>query len=507
MRRLLLFILSLSAFTLFSCSGGDDTEPVNPNNPTKPTEASISINPSNLTFESNGSPQSITVTSSDIWRLSGGEDWCTPSKTSGENSDVISFSLQANESTTEERRMTYTFTCGDKTTKLTITQKKRIIVIHTVNVETKGTLKDILAEKGLIDADATHLKITGILGDLDYLTISELKNFAYLDISEIAVTTLPNGLFANNKQVQQIILPKTLIEINDYLFSYSSIQKIIIPTNVQTIGSHSFANCVSLTSINIPTSVEKIGYGAFIECISLKTVTFGENSKLHALGDTGGGDVGTFAGCISLTSIEIPASVEEIGNNSFKNCTSLTAITFEKGSQLKAIRGGGATTDLSTKKIDYHGTFSGCTSLTDIEIPAKVEEIGASAFEGCSSLVTVTFENGSQLKIIRGGYDNSNSLSYWYGAFIGCRNLKTFDASACSLLSSIEVTTFSSSPINLFKLGANVPPSYPNRSGNTFVNSWGSSSSIRILKVPDESVDVYKATNWQTYFTISGFNE
>ena len=85
----------------------------------------------------------------------------------------------------------------------------------------------------------------------------------------------------------------------------------------------------------------------------------------------------------SLVSISIPASVEEIRGSAFFGCSSLKTVTFEKGSKLKTVAG-----------------FSHCTSLTTIEIPARVETIGQYAFNDCTSLHTVTFEKGSKLKTI-----------------------------------------------------------------------------------------------------------
>ena len=85
----------------------------------------------------------------------------------------------------------------------------------------------------------------------------------------------------------------------------------------------------------------------------------------------------------SLVSISIPASVEEIRGSAFFGCSSLKTVTFEKGSKLKTVAG-----------------FSHCTSLTTIEIPASVETIGQYAFNDCTSLHTVTFEKWSKLKTI-----------------------------------------------------------------------------------------------------------
>ena len=153
-------------------------------------------------------------------------------------------------------------------------------------------------------------------------------------------------------------------------------------SKLKTIETYVFY-CTSLTSIEIPASVETIEEDAFLGCSSLKTVTFEKGTQLKTLDG--------FAGCTSLTTIEIPASVETIGGSAFEDCTSLQSVMFEKGTQLKTIEGG---------YQGRRSAFYNCTSLTKIEIPASVETIGNNIFDGCTSLQTVTFEKGSKFKTI-----------------------------------------------------------------------------------------------------------
>ncbi|WP_368213758.1 leucine-rich repeat protein, partial [Alistipes onderdonkii] len=181
-----------------------------------------------------------------------------------------------------------------------------------------------------------------------------------------------------------------------------------------------FSDC-PITSIEIPASVTTIEASAFYDCSSLTTVTFEKGSQLKTI------SYDAFSDC-PITSIEIPASVTTIGTSAFANCSSLATVTFEKGSQLKTIAGG-----------YYSGTFYGCTALTSIEIPASVETIEAAAFKGCSSLATVTFEKGSQLKTIGGGYSESTFSSY-YGAFSDCTALTTIEIPAS--VETIEAAAF-----------------------------------------------------------------
>lgn len=110
-----------------------------------------------------------------------------------------------------------------------------------------------------------------------------------------------------------------------------------------------------------------------------------------------------FSGCSNLWKVTIPVNVESMTFNNFKGCVSLKTITFEKGSKLKAFTGG------HDNNYKILGAFLDCKSLTTIEIPASVESLGT-AFKG-SSLRTITFEKGSKLKSITGGYQNKDNLN------------------------------------------------------------------------------------------------
>ena len=301
-----------------------------------------------------------------------------------------------------------------------------------VHVETKGELENELA--GYDYANIESLKITGVLNDVDFLFIYRMMpNLKNLDIAEVNITALPIQAFYKSTNVENLILPNTLITIGEEMFYQSKLKTVVIPANATTIGNSAFEQCASLISIDIPANVETIGTAVFWGCSSLTTVTFEKGSQLKTIGG-GSSYYGAFSYCTALTSIEIPASVETIGASAFKGCSSLATVTFENGSQLKTIGGGSS----------YYGAFSDCTALTSIEIPASVETIEASAFKGCSSLATVTFENGSQLKTIGGG-------SSYYGAFSDCTALtsieipasvETIEASAFKGCSSLATVTF-----------------------------------------------------------------
>ena len=364
-----------------------------------------------------------------------------------------------------------------------------------IHVPKGGMLAGILNELGL--KSPSSLKLSGTLGVSDFTTLRNIQSLEHLDISRVNLSVLPTEAFLECTNIKSVILPNTLTAIGTQAFWGSSLVSISIPASVETIEGGAFCrctalqtvtfekgsklktiksgsiwsgvfeSCTSLTSIEIPASVETIGWIAFRNCTSLQTVTFEKGSKFKTIGS----DV--FSDCTSLTSIEIPASVEEIRGSAFFGCSSLKTVTFEKGSKLKTIGS---------------DVFLNCTSLTMIEIPASVETIEDQAFEGCSLLATVTFEKGSQLKTVDG--------------FSNCTALTTVDMSACTQVTRIEYRAFyEDSKLQLFKIGTRTPPSC-GRNVFTGINSYS------VLKVPAGCVDAYKnATGWKEFTTISELDE
>ena len=413
-----------------------------------------------------------------------------------------------------------------------------------IHVETKGELENVLADYDY--ANIESLKITGVLNDVDFLFIYRMMpNLKNLDIAEVNITALPIQAFYKSTNVENLILPNTLITIGEEMFYQSKLKTVVIPANATTIGNSAFEQCASLISIDIPANVETIGTAAFRGCSKLATVTFEKASQLKTISTAFSScpiisieipasvetiETSAFRGCSKLatvtfekgsklktirsadsyyphtyygafsfcpiTSIEIPASVETIEAAAFKGCSSLTTVTFEKESQLKIIGGGYGYSYSGT--FYYYGAFSDCTALKSIEIPASVETIEVVAFKGCSSLITVTFEKGSQLKIIGGGFRSGS----YHGAFCQLKNLMTVDMSACTQVKTIdEYAFYDDSELRLFKIGTETPPTCGS-SAFVGINPYS------VLKVPSGCADTYRTTyGWKNFASITGLDE
>ena len=224
---------------------------------------------------------------------------------------------------------------------------------------------------------------------------------------------------------------------NSAFWLCSSLTNINIPNSVTNIGYEAFCLCRSLTNINIPNGVTNIGYNAFSDCRSLTNINI-PNSVTN-IGDA------AFSGCSSLTNINIPNSVKYMGDIAFSGCNSLTQIKIPSSvvdmngytflgwdgdlhNESKAfiyehqvLFNKDKTTLIAyrSKEKNYiipnsvtnigNAAFSGCSSLTKINIPNSVTKIGNEAFYDCRSLTNINIPNGVTNI---GGY-----------AFYNCRSL------------------------------------------------------------------------------------
>ncbi|GMH90250.1 hypothetical protein TrST_g7320 [Triparma strigata] len=89
-----------------------------------------------------------------------------------------------------------------------------------------------------------------------------------------------------------------------------------IPEGVESIGSHTFADCRGLNTASFPTSLRLIGEAAFFMCSSLDNVDL-LHTQLRALGDS------AFQFCSELQVITIPSSLQTLGVRVFWDCSKL----------------------------------------------------------------------------------------------------------------------------------------------------------------------------------------
>lgn len=199
-------------------------------------------------------------------------------------------------------------------------------------------------------------------------------------------------------------------------FAYSTIETITLPEGIETLGYSAFGSCYSLTSINIPSTVKILGdksttssYSegwAFYGCTKLANVTFAPNSSLTTIGKDAFGK-----NCFE--SIEIPATVETIGEYAFEGNKKLRTVTFlvdetDNCSALESI-GRWAFKETAVEELILPETrkelklatnlFQKCTELRKVHLSSKVAAI-TDVFQDCKSEFEITVaENNPYLKV------------------------------------------------------------------------------------------------------------
>ncbi len=140
-----------------------------------------------------------------------------------------------------------------------------------------------------------------------------------------------------------------------------------IPHGVTGVETEAFAGCVNLTSVEVPCSVCVIGEGAFAGC---RAVKIADGNEFFITGK-GGELIGKnnkmliwfppdFCG-----SYTVPDAVTSIGAMAFADCAKLAEINI---------------TDSVTSVRKF--AFKGCSNLVDVKISESVQHIADSAFSG-----------------------------------------------------------------------------------------------------------------------------
>ena len=148
-----------------------------------------------------------------------------------------------------------------------------------------------------------------------------------------------------------------------------------IRKGVKVIENSAFCWCESLTNINIPDSVTNIGDGAFAWCKSLTKITI-PSSVVNMNGNL-------FLGWNGDLHNESKAFIYEHQVLFNKDKTTLIAYRSKEKNYIIP----NSVTNIGIR------AFWGCESLTKINIPDSVTNIGDSAFCGCKSLTSINIPN------------------------------------------------------------------------------------------------------------------
>ena len=219
-------------------------------------------------------------------------------------------------------------------------------------------------------------------------------------VFEQALTEIPSKFYYQNYKITEVYLPESVTNIGWAAFMYAeNLQKVVMGNSVKTLQRDCFAVCSSLGSIDLPRSLETIFDGAFrysgLRSVRIpdSVITIWERpfeycrQLSHFYGKFASADGCSLVdddGCLlafapaGVIGYTIPDGVKTIGPESFAGSMELTILTFND----------------QLEHIDWRA-FENCPSLTSVDLPASVVQIGASAFLGCTALQSITLRSES----------------------------------------------------------------------------------------------------------------
>lgn len=261
---------------------------------------------------------------------------------------------------------------------------KEYIIINS----TPGGLKNAIVAANKDYTQVKNLKITGEINAKDfYFMRDSMLRLSALNLKEVRIKAYGRNEEYEENQDDQI--PNSAFYFIQTTGGSNSLNRIILPDHLKSIGSNAFYGCKYLTgALVIPEGVTEIRRGAFNGCTGLNgTLTL--PSTLKKLGNRGEDDMqdegtdyygGVFQGCKNLTgNLTLPDNLELIRGYCFAGCSGFYG----------ALR-------LPTKlKRVGNCVFQGCSGLTgSLTIPQNITTIPSEAFHGCGFNGTLSLHDG-----------------------------------------------------------------------------------------------------------------
>lgn len=275
---------------------------------------------------------------------------------------------------------------------------------------------------------STFAKIAAIEGpDCDFEV-----NGLYYDVVDLTKRTCEvtfDTPYYSSYNQEKIVIPESVqyqgrtfqvVGISHDAFNGSKlVKKLTIPKSIKAIGENAFMGCSGLSELNIDNQIEKVqadlsklplttvkytGAGTTTpnwlkNNRNIKNVVF-DCSNVEAVADS------AFYNCTSLTTIELPHSVKQIGTASFEECKSIAEFRMPK--ELDSIKPcafkncqslSGIAFERNLKVIGSEA-FLGCTSLTALNITAGIDSIANSAFNKCTGITTLNIADADSSIIV-----------------------------------------------------------------------------------------------------------
>ena len=261
---------------------------------------------------------------------------------------------------------------------------KEYIVINS----TPGGLKNAITAANKDYTQVQNLKITGQINAKDfYFMRDSMLRLSALNLKEVRIKGWgKNEEYEENMDDQ---IPNSAFYFIQTVGGSNSLNRIVLPDTLKSIGSNAFYGCKYLSgSLIIPEGVTEIKRGAFNGCIGLNGI-LSLPSTLKKLGNRGEDDMGdegtdyyggVFQNCRNLTgNLILPDNLELIRGYCFSGCSGLYG---ELRLPAKLKRMGNC-------------AFSYCSGFTgSLSIPQGITALPSEAFHNCGFNGTLTLHDG-----------------------------------------------------------------------------------------------------------------
>lgn len=175
---------------------------------------------------------------------------------------------------------------------------------------------------------------------------------------------------------------------NNILSEYN--KDVLNVMDIETIPNYKYQYMDKVESINILNYVSNIGNDSFKECSSVKNINFTAPVKGLSLGDS------AFSYCTKLENFNFKGSFSNLGENCFAHCENLRSINLTGADTIpnNAFMFNTSLSEIVIVNVQYikAGAFMYCKSLTDVNFDSchNLLSIDAYAFSGCNlSKITI----------------------------------------------------------------------------------------------------------------------
>ena len=256
---------------------------------------------------------------------------------------------------------------------------------------------------------------------LFYTTKGELKNAIFDGHTPLTYVKWINSTYygcygwQNNDDVKNMEIENNIKRIDISCFQEcQNLNQVTLPDTLEHVRKNAFSDCTGIKELTMPVDLDYVktySSDSYIDCASFKKceniekITYSKG-KTGIMPDIKSGSVSYTAEYYAgknLTTIEFEEGVKNIGARAYRLCGNSASSSYDYGmpklkniklaSTVKKIGDAAFYNDKAITEFDFtnieelgESSFSGCSGLSDLTIPAGLKEIPAYCFYECTGL-------------------------------------------------------------------------------------------------------------------------